>query len=119
MAMNSGMLRGVALAGLMGVTALCGCKTKEQAAVDQAKAQAASSGQAQQVQYIDQERRHCDDDGAATGGRADAAGEHGHYAAGAGTEANSHESCGDRGGSGTTSGFCFCCAFCGDANQCV
>jgi hypothetical protein len=48
-----GNLRVAAIAGLMGFALLAGCKSKEQAAVDQAKAQAASTGVAQQVQYID------------------------------------------------------------------
>lgn len=42
-----------AAAGLLGLSLLAGCKSKEDAAVDQAKTQAASTGQPQQVQYID------------------------------------------------------------------
>jgi len=42
-----------AAAGLMGLALLAGCKSKEQQAIDQAKAQAASTGVAQQVQYVD------------------------------------------------------------------
>ena len=43
----------LSIAGVLGLSLLTGCKSKEQAAVDQAKAQAASTGQPQQVQYID------------------------------------------------------------------
>ena len=39
--------------GLVGLAMLTGCKSKEQQALDQAKSQAASTGQPQQVQYID------------------------------------------------------------------
>jgi hypothetical protein len=42
-----------AVAGVMCFTLLTGCKSKEQAAIDQAKTQAASTGVAQQVQYVD------------------------------------------------------------------
>jgi hypothetical protein len=45
--------RSAAFAGLLGLALLGGCKSKEQAAVDQAKDQAAKTGVAQQVQYID------------------------------------------------------------------
>ncbi len=48
-----GTFRFAAASSVLAVAMLTGCKSKEQAAVDQAKAQAASSGQAQQVQYID------------------------------------------------------------------
>ncbi|HZL26612.1 MAG TPA: hypothetical protein VFC39_08790 [Acidobacteriaceae bacterium] len=41
------------VAGLMGLALLAGCKSKTDQAIDQAKAQAASTGVAQQVQYID------------------------------------------------------------------
>jgi hypothetical protein len=50
---NFGNVRYVAVAGLVGLALLVGCSNKEQAAVDQAKAQAASSGVPQQVQYVD------------------------------------------------------------------
>jgi hypothetical protein len=40
-------------AGLLALTLLAGCKSKTDQAIDQAKAQAASTGVAQQVQYID------------------------------------------------------------------
>jgi hypothetical protein len=40
-------------AGFMALTLLTGCESKEQKAVDQAKAQAASTGVPQQIQYID------------------------------------------------------------------
>jgi hypothetical protein len=50
---NFGSLRYAAIASLMGFALLTGCKSKEQAAIDQAKSQAASTGTAQQVQYID------------------------------------------------------------------
>ncbi len=46
-------VRGLAAAGLLGVALLTGCASKEQAAIDQAKKAAASTGVAQQVQYID------------------------------------------------------------------
>ncbi len=49
----SSNIRLAAFAGIIGIAVLSGCKSKEQAAVDQAKAQAASTGAAQQVQYID------------------------------------------------------------------
>ena len=42
-----------ASAGLIGLALLAGCKSKTDQAVDQAKAQAASTGVAQQVQFID------------------------------------------------------------------
>lgn len=41
------------VAGLLALTLLAGCKSKTDQAIDQAKAQAASTGVAQQVQYID------------------------------------------------------------------
>jgi hypothetical protein len=41
------------VAGLMALALLAGCKSKTDQAIDQAKAQAASTGVAQQVQYID------------------------------------------------------------------
>jgi hypothetical protein len=41
------------VAGLMALALLAGCKSKTDKAIDQAKAQAASTGVAQQVQYID------------------------------------------------------------------
>lgn len=41
------------VAGLMAVALLAGCESKTDKAIDQAKAQAASTGVAQQVQYID------------------------------------------------------------------
>jgi len=40
-------------AGLLALTLLAGCKSKTDQAIDQAKAQAASTGVAQQVQFID------------------------------------------------------------------
>jgi hypothetical protein len=49
-------LRGVGFAaatGLMGLALLAGCASKTDKAIEQAKAQAASTGVAQQVQYID------------------------------------------------------------------
>ena len=39
--------------GLLGLALLVGCKSAEQKALDQAKAQAAATSSAQQVQYID------------------------------------------------------------------
>jgi hypothetical protein len=50
---NFGSFRYAAAAGLMGLALLTGCKSKVDQAVDQAKAQAASTGVAQQVQYVD------------------------------------------------------------------
>jgi hypothetical protein len=50
---NFGSFRYAAAAGLMGLALLAGCKSKVDQAVDQAKAQAASTGVAQQVQYVD------------------------------------------------------------------
>ena len=50
---GTGKLRFAAVGSVIGLALLAGCKSKEQAAVDQAKSQAASSGQPQQVQYID------------------------------------------------------------------
>jgi hypothetical protein len=47
------IFRSAALAAFFSAALLTGCKSKEQQAVDQAKQQAASTGQAQQVQYID------------------------------------------------------------------
>jgi hypothetical protein len=49
-------LRGIGIAaatGLMGLAFLAGCASKTDKAIEQAKAQAASTGVAQQVQYID------------------------------------------------------------------
>ncbi|HEY5331769.1 MAG TPA: hypothetical protein VIJ79_17960 [Acidobacteriaceae bacterium] len=43
----------IGFAGLMALALLAGCKSKTDQAIDQAKAQAASTGVAQQVQYID------------------------------------------------------------------
>jgi hypothetical protein len=43
----------IGVAGLMAITLLAGCKSKTDQAIDQAKAQAASTGVAQQVQYVD------------------------------------------------------------------
>ena len=51
--LNFRNLRYAAAAGLIGLVMLAGCATKEQAAVDQAKKTAASTGVAQQVQYTD------------------------------------------------------------------
>jgi len=42
-----------AAAGLMGLALLAGCKSKTDQAIEQAKAQAAATGQAQQIQFID------------------------------------------------------------------
>lgn len=50
---NLGSVRTTAITCLIGVSLLAGCKSKEQAAIDQAKAQAASTNTAQQVQYVD------------------------------------------------------------------
>ena len=50
---NVGSFRYAVAAGLMGVALLAGCKSKVDQTVDQAKAQAASTGVAQQVQYVD------------------------------------------------------------------
>ena len=48
-----GNIRYAALTGLVGLFFVAGCKSNEQAALDKAKAQAASTGAAQQIQYID------------------------------------------------------------------
>jgi hypothetical protein len=48
-----GTLRSAAFAGLFTFALLAGCKSAEDNALDQAKAQAASTNTAQQVQYID------------------------------------------------------------------
>ena len=45
--------RYAAVLGVVALGTLTGCKSKEQQAIDDAKAKAAASGQAQQVQYID------------------------------------------------------------------
>lgn len=46
-------IRYAALTGLVSLFLVAGCKSNEQAALDKAKAQAASTGAAQQIQYID------------------------------------------------------------------
>ena len=48
-----GTFRYAAVAGLVSLSLMAGCKSKDQAALDQARAQAASTGTAQQIQYID------------------------------------------------------------------
>ena len=48
-----GKIRYAALTGLVGLFLVAGCKSDEQAALDRAKTQAASTGVAQQIQYID------------------------------------------------------------------
>lgn len=50
---NLGSVRTAAIAGFLSIALIAGCKSKEDAAIDQAKAQAASTNTAQQVQYID------------------------------------------------------------------
>jgi len=50
---------------LMAAAMLSGCKSKQEQALDQAKQQAATTGQAQQVVFCRQERDH-NDDGCAT-----------------------------------------------------
>ncbi len=52
MAWNKQMLL-VASAGLMGLTLMTGCKSDDQRALEQAKAQAAATNTAQQIQYVD------------------------------------------------------------------
>src|ERR1700712_5418837 len=42
-----------AAAGLMGLALLAGCKSKTDRAIEQARAQAAATGQPQQIQFID------------------------------------------------------------------
>jgi hypothetical protein len=49
----SNFLRTTGAAALMTLTLLIGCKNKEQAALDQAKSQAAATNTPQQIQYID------------------------------------------------------------------
>lgn len=49
----SGTLRAAAVSGLLIFALLTGCKSDEEKALDQAKAQAASTNTAQQVQFID------------------------------------------------------------------
>lgn len=53
MTMNFRHIRFTAVAGLMGLALLAGCKSKTDQAIDQAKAQAAATGQPQQIQFID------------------------------------------------------------------
>lgn len=50
---NLGSVRTTAVACILSVSLLSGCKDKVQSAIDQAKAQAASTNTAQQVQYVD------------------------------------------------------------------
>lgn len=50
---NLGSVRTAAVSCLLSVALMSGCKDKVQAAIDQAKAQAASTNTTQQVQYVD------------------------------------------------------------------
>ncbi len=52
MAWNKGMLA-ITGAGLLSLSVLIGCKSDEQRALEQAKAQAATTNTAQQIQYVD------------------------------------------------------------------